>query len=86
MRCASVAGVTRNARAISSVAAAGGFVGGHVAFPDLELGAAYDEAMRTRVFQPLGMPATTFDFARALAGNHAAAHAPGAHGAAFATC
>ena len=44
--------------------------------PELELGAAYDEAMATRVFDPLGMTATTFDFARALAGNHAGAHAP----------
>ena len=47
------------------LAAAGGFVGGHVAYPSMELGAAYDEAMRTRVFAPLGMTATTFDFARA---------------------
>ena len=46
------------------LAAAAGFIGGHVAFPKLELGAAYDEAMRTRVFEPLGMKATTFDFAR----------------------
>jgi CubicO group peptidase (beta-lactamase class C family) len=58
------------------LAAAGGFVGGHVAYPSMELGAAYDEAMRTRVFEPLGMNATTFDFARALAGNHASSHAP----------
>ena len=36
------------------LAAAAGFVGGHVAVPDLELGAAYDEAMRTQVFEPLG--------------------------------
>lgn len=57
------------------LAAAGGYLGGHVAYPDRELGAAYDEAMRTRVFVPLGMKATTFDFARALAGNHATAHA-----------
>ena len=56
------------------LASAGGYVGGHVAFPDRELGAAYDEAMRTRVFAPLGMNATTFDFKRALAGNHATSH------------
>jgi CubicO group peptidase (beta-lactamase class C family) len=62
------------------LAAAGGFVGGHVAFPALGLGAAYDEAMRTRVWEPLGMTATTFDFARALAGNHATAHAPNVDG------
>ena len=33
------------------LAAAGGFVGGHVAFPNLELGAAYDSAMSTLVFE-----------------------------------
>jgi CubicO group peptidase (beta-lactamase class C family) len=58
------------------LAGAGGFVGGHVAFPSLELGASYDEAMRTRVLAPLAMTSTTFDFARALKGNHAMAHAP----------
>lgn len=58
------------------LAGAAGFVGGHVAFPAMPLGAAYDEAMATRVFKPLGMTATTFDYAKALAGNHATAHAP----------
>lgn len=58
------------------LAAAGGFVGGHAAYPDRELGAAYDEAMRTRVFAPLGMSSTTFDFKRALSANHATAHSP----------
>jgi CubicO group peptidase (beta-lactamase class C family) len=57
------------------LAAAAGFVGGEVAFPNKELGAAYDEAMRTRVFDPLGMTETTFDFDRVLRGNHAAPHA-----------
>ena len=56
------------------MAAAAGYIGGHVAFPTLELGAAYDEAMRTLVFQPLGMTSTTFDYAKALSGNHALAH------------
>ncbi len=36
--------------------------------------------MRTRVFDPLGMGATTFDFTRALAGNHATSHAPDING------
>jgi CubicO group peptidase (beta-lactamase class C family) len=58
------------------LAAAGGFVGGHVAFPTLEVGAAYDKAMQTLVFDPLGMQATTFDYAAALRGNHAMPHAP----------
>lgn len=62
------------------LAAAAGYVGGHVAFPGLELGAAYDEAMRTLVFQPLGMTSTTFDFASALAGNRAWPHAPDVEG------
>jgi CubicO group peptidase (beta-lactamase class C family) len=62
------------------LAGAGGFVGGHALFPKRELGAAYDEAMRTRVFQPLGMKATTFDYAKALGGNHAFPHAPDVDG------
>jgi CubicO group peptidase (beta-lactamase class C family) len=56
------------------MAAAAGYVGGHVLFPSLELGAAYDRAMTAEVFGPLGMTSTTFDFARALEGNHASSH------------
>ncbi|MCA9718466.1 MAG: beta-lactamase family protein [Myxococcales bacterium] len=56
------------------LAAVAGFLGGHVAYPRLELGAAYDEAMRTRVFEPLGMKATTFDASRARRGNWARPH------------
>jgi hypothetical protein len=41
----------------------------------MELGAAYDAAMQEDVFGPLGMTQTTFDFARALAGDHAMPHA-----------
>jgi CubicO group peptidase (beta-lactamase class C family) len=62
------------------LAAAGGFVGGHVAYPESELGNAYDIAMQSRVFAPLGMRATTFDFDRALRSNYAAPHAVGADG------
>jgi CubicO group peptidase (beta-lactamase class C family) len=57
------------------LAAAAGYIGGHVAYPGLELGAAYDRAMQTRVFDPLGLQTTTFDYARALAGNCAMPHA-----------
>ena len=42
--------------------------------PGEQLGAAYDEAMQTEVFEPLGMTHTTFDFAKALAGNVASPH------------
>lgn len=62
------------------LAGAAGFVAGHVQYPQLELGAAYDKAMQTQVFDPLGMKATTFDYARALAGNHAFAHGPDVDG------
>ncbi len=58
------------------MAAAAGYTGGHLRYPDMELGAAYDRAMQADVFGPLGMTSTTFDFARAQSGNHAAAHAP----------
>lgn len=56
------------------IAASAGLLGGHVAYPDLALGAAYDKAMATRVFAPLGMRRTTFDFNRATRGNHATSH------------
>lgn len=56
------------------MAAAAGFLGGHVAFPGLELGKAYDEAMRTLVFAPLGMKSTTFDYKLAQTGNFASPH------------
>lgn len=62
------------------MAAAAGYLGGHVAFPALELGAAYDRAMQTLVFKPLGMADTTHDFAVARRGNAAVPHAPDIYG------
>ena len=62
------------------LAASGGFVAAHVIFPGRELGAAYDDAMAQRVFRPIGMTSTTFDFQKALAGNHASPHAWDADG------
>ena len=56
------------------MAAAAGYTGAHVLLPGVELGAAYDQAMSAEVFGPLGMASTTFDFAKALKGNHASAH------------
>ena len=58
------------------MAAAAGYTAGHVMYPQMELGAAYDKAMQTQVFDPLGMKATTFDYGRALAGDHAYPHSP----------
>jgi hypothetical protein len=36
--------------------------------------------MRTLVFKPLGMTSTTFDYAKALVGNHASPHSPDVDG------
>jgi len=57
------------------MAAAAGFVAGHLAYPRLDLGTAYDRAMTEDIFRPLGMFDTTFDTDAALAGNHADPHA-----------
>jgi CubicO group peptidase (beta-lactamase class C family) len=53
------------------LAAAAGYVAAYVAAPKTELGKGYDAAMKARIFAPLGMKATTFDYKKALAGNHA---------------
>jgi CubicO group peptidase (beta-lactamase class C family) len=58
------------------LAAGAGYLGGHVAHPKMELGAAYDRAMQELVFDPLGMRDTTQDFAVAQRGNAAVPHAP----------
>jgi len=59
----------------NAMAAAAGFIGGHVVHPTLELGAAYDRAMQEQVFGPLGMRDTTHDFdgagVKAIADSHA---------------
>lgn len=56
------------------MAAAAGFIGGRLSDPKAELGAAFDAAMRKKLLDPLGMKATTFDFGKALRGNHATPH------------
>lgn len=56
------------------MASAAGYLGGHLAYPDMELGKAFDRAMQEKVFGPLGMTATTFDYARAMAGDWARPH------------
>jgi CubicO group peptidase (beta-lactamase class C family) len=62
------------------MAAAAGYTAAHVVHPDMELGAGYDRGMQSYVFDPLQMKVTTFNFATALAGNHATAHAPDVDG------
>ena len=62
------------------MAAAAGFIGGSKAVPGKDWGAAYDEAMKTKVFEPLGMTTTTFDFATALKGDVAQPHCEDVNG------
>jgi len=64
----------------NALAAAGGYVGAHLAHPGQPLGTAYDRLMQDEVFDPLGMRSTTFDFDRALAAAHASPHAQDAQG------
>lgn len=60
----------------SNIMASGaGYVAGSLYKPKVDLGAAYDEAMRKKIFEPLGMDSTTFDYGAALKGNHASPHA-----------
>jgi CubicO group peptidase (beta-lactamase class C family) len=58
----------------NNLASAAGFIAGHLAYPDKELGAAYEAAMQSRVFTPLKMTETTFDLDRALHADHASGH------------
>jgi CubicO group peptidase (beta-lactamase class C family) len=53
------------------LAAAAGYLAAYVLDPKKELGAGYDAAMQSRVFGPLGMTETTFDFDRALKSDRA---------------
>ena len=62
------------------MAAAAGYMGGHLVHPDAEIGAAFDQTMQSYVFDPLGMSNTTMDFALAQRGNFATAHAPDVDG------
>ncbi len=58
----------------NAMASAAGYIAGHIEYPNLPLGAAYDKAMQQLVFDPLGMTHTTFDLQKALASDHADGH------------
>ncbi len=62
------------------MAAAAGFLGGHVSYPQDELASAYDRAMQELVFDPLKMGATRAVLSAAPEANHAAGHSPDAQG------
>lgn len=55
--------------------AAGGYAAAHAFAPSRSLGDAYDLAMKSRVFDPIGMKSTTLDFDLVERGDHATPHA-----------
>lgn len=56
------------------MAAAAGYIAGHLYYPDMEIGAAFDRAAEEHVFDPLGMKDSTFSTDDALKANHASPH------------
>jgi CubicO group peptidase (beta-lactamase class C family) len=58
----------------NTMASAAGYIAGHLEYPNLPLGAAYDKTMQTLIFDPLGMSRTTFDMQKALSEDHASPH------------
>ncbi|TGX53160.1 class A beta-lactamase-related serine hydrolase [Sphingomonas gei] len=58
----------------NQMASAAGYVAGHILYPKTEFGAAYDRAMEEKIFKPLGMKDSTFDYAKGMAGNWASPH------------
>ena len=57
------------------MASAAGYVAAHLYYPQMEIGAAFDRAMKQHVFDPLGMRDTDFADARRIRGNVASPHA-----------
>jgi CubicO group peptidase (beta-lactamase class C family) len=58
----------------NTMASAAGYIAGHLEYPNLPIGEAYDKAMQTLIFNPLGMSRTTFDMQKALGEDHASPH------------
>jgi CubicO group peptidase (beta-lactamase class C family) len=58
----------------NTMASAAGYIAGHLEYPNLPIGEAYDKAMQTLIFNPLGMSRTTFDMQKALSEDHASPH------------
>jgi CubicO group peptidase (beta-lactamase class C family) len=56
------------------LASAAGYIAARAIKPGVELGQAYDEVMRDKIFRPLGMNRTTFSFDEALKADHASPH------------
>lgn len=56
------------------MASAAGYIAGHIYYPDMELGAAFDRAVKEKVWQPLGMADSVMGMDEALAADHASPH------------
>lgn len=56
------------------MASAAGYLGGSLAYPGMEIGAAYDKAMQKKIFTPLGMRDTTFNYELGESGDWARPH------------
>lgn len=56
------------------MASAAGYIAAHIYYPDMELGAAFDRAVKEHVWQPLGMTDSTMSMDQALAADHASPH------------
>lgn len=56
------------------MASASGYLAGSLSYPKMEIGAAYDRAMQVKIFDPLHMQDTTFDYRKGESGNWARPH------------
>ena len=57
------------------MASAAGYIAGSLIYPGMEVGAAFDKAVKTEIFDPLGMADSTLSIDEALRANHADPHA-----------
>jgi CubicO group peptidase (beta-lactamase class C family) len=62
------------------MAAAAGYIGAHLVHPEMPIDRAFYRSIDEKVFAPLGMTATTFDFDRAMAKDWARPHGDGIDG------
>jgi CubicO group peptidase (beta-lactamase class C family) len=62
------------------MAAAAGYIGGRLVHPEMGIDQAFYRSIDEKVFTPLGMTATTFDFDRAMAKDWARPHGDGIDG------
>ncbi len=63
----------------NAMVSAGGYIAAHTIDKNSDLGKAYDAVMQSRLFYPMNMHATTFDFDRVAIADHAAPHSLDLH-------